>query len=76
MEHCVESDRMKFNRDTCKVLHLRKINQLHSYKMEDTWLSKTTSEKDLGIVIDHNSVMWLQKRQMLSKAASIEAMEV
>ena len=54
MEHWAKSNRMKFNRDTCKVLHLGKRNQLHSYKMGDTWLSKTTSEKDVGIVVDHN----------------------
>ena len=29
-----------------------KRNQLHSYKMGDIWLSKTMSEKDLGIVVD------------------------
>ena len=26
---------------------------MHSYKMEDTWLSNTASEKDLRIVVDH-----------------------
>ena len=44
---------MKFNRDKSKVLHLRKRNQLHIYKMGDTWFSKTVSEKDLRIVVDH-----------------------
>ena len=53
MEHWAEGNRMKFNRDKCKVLHLGKRNQFHSYKMGDIWLSKTTSEKDLGIVVDH-----------------------
>ena len=53
MEHWAESNRMKFNGDKCKVLHLRKRNQLHSYKMGATWLSRTMSEKELGIVIDH-----------------------
>ena len=53
MGHLVKSNRMKFSRNKCKVLHLGKRNQLHSYKMGDTWLSKTTSEKDLGIVVDH-----------------------
>ena len=53
MEHWAERNRMKFNRDKCKVLHLGKRNHLHSYKMGDIWLSKTTSEKDLVILIDH-----------------------
>ena len=34
MAHWAKSNRMKFNRDKCKVLHLRKRNQLHSYKGE------------------------------------------
>ena len=52
MEHWAESNRMKFSREKCKILHLRKRNPLHSYKMGETWLSKTTSKKDLGIVVD------------------------
>ena len=44
-------NRIKFNTDKCKVLHLGKRNHLHSYKMRgNTRLSKTTSKKDLGIV--------------------------
>ena len=74
LEHWAENNRMKFNRDKCQVLHLGKRNQMHSYKMGDTWLSNTTSKKDLGIVVDHKlniSVMWLQKKQMLFWAALI-----
>ena len=52
MEHWTESNRMKFSKDKCETLHLRKRNQLHSYKMGDTWLSKIMSEKDLGAVIN------------------------
>ena len=36
LEHRVQNNRMKFNRDKCKVLHLGKRNQTHSYKMGDT----------------------------------------
>ena len=53
---------MKFNRDKCQVLHLGKRKQMHSYKIGDTWLSKTTNEKDLGIVVDHKlnmSQQWI-----------------
>ena len=53
MEHWAESNRMKFNRDKCQVLHLGKRNQSHSFKMGDTSLNKTKSKKDLGIVVDH-----------------------
>ena len=53
MEHWAESNRMKSNKANCKVLYLGKRNQLHSCKMGNTWLSKTTREKDLGIILDH-----------------------
>ena len=33
LEHWAKNNRMKFNRDACKVLHLGKRNQMHSYKM-------------------------------------------
>ena len=34
MEHWTKGNRMKFNSDKCKVLHLGKRNQLYSYKLE------------------------------------------
>ena len=71
MEHWTKNNRMKFNRDKCKVLHLGKRNQLHSYKMGDTWLSKTTSEKDLGIVVDHKLNMSQQCDVDTKKANAI-----
>ena len=36
MEHWTENNKMKFNSDKYKVLHLRKRNQLHSYNMGHT----------------------------------------
>ena len=71
LEHWAENNRMKFNRDKCKVLHVGKRSQTHSYKMRDTWCCNTTSKKDLGIIVDHKLNMSQQfgvaikKRQML-----------
>ena len=62
---------MKFNRDKCQVLHLEKRNQIHSYKMGDTWLSNTTNEKDLGIVVDHKLNMSRQCDAAAKKANAI-----
>ena len=42
---------------------------MHSYKMGDTWLSNTTSEKDLGIVVDHKLNM-SQKCDVAAKKAN------
>ena len=33
LEHWAENNGMKFSRGKCKVLHLGKRNQTHSYKM-------------------------------------------
>ena len=77
LERWAENNRMKFNRDKCQVLHLGKRKQMHSYKIGDTWLSNTTSEKGLGIVVDHKLNMSQQcdvaaKKQMLFWAALVE----
>ena len=44
---------------------------MHSYKMGDTWLHKTTSEKDLGIVIDYKLNMSQQSDVTTEKANAI-----
>ena len=44
---------------------------MHSYKMGDTWLSKTTSKKDLGIVVDHKLNMSQQCDVATKKANAI-----
>ena len=71
LEHGDESSRMKFRRDMCKALHLGKRNQLQSYKMGETWLSKTTSGKDLGIVVHHKVNMSQQGDAATKKANAI-----
>ncbi|KAF7252760.1 RNA-directed DNA polymerase from mobile element jockey [Varanus komodoensis] len=47
LEHWAESNRMRFNKDKCQVLHLGKRNQRHRYKMGNMWLNRTEKEKDL-----------------------------
>ena len=51
--------------------------EIHLDPMGDTWLSNTTNEKDLGIVVDHKLNMSQEcdaaaKRQMLFWAALVE----
>ena len=69
LEHWAENNRMKFNRDRYKVLHLGKRNQMDSYKMGDTWLSNNMSKKVLGTIVDHklnmNQQCEVQKMKML-----------
>ena len=71
LERWAESSRMKINRDKCQVPQLGKRNQMHSYKMGDTWLSSTTNEKDLGIVVDHKLNMSQQCDAAATKANDI-----
>ena len=49
----------------------RKRSQIHSYKMGDIWLSNTTNEKDLGIVVDHKLNMSQQCDAAAKKANAI-----
>ena len=71
LERWAENNRMKFNRDKCQVLHLGRGNQMQSYRMGDTWLNNTTSEKDLGIVVDHKLNMSQQCDVAAKKANAI-----
>ena len=43
LENWAQANKMNFNRDKCKVLHLGRKNQMHKY----------TCEKDLGVLVDH-----------------------
>ena len=70
MEHWAEATELN-SKGMCKVLHLGKRNQLHNYKMGDTWLSKTTREKDLGIVVNHKLNMSQQCNVATKKANAI-----
>lgn len=47
-------NKMKFNKDICKVLHLGKNNARCRYIMGDTWLGSTTCEKNLAVAQDEN----------------------
>ena len=71
LESWAENNRMKFNWDKCQVLHLGKRNQMHSYRTGDIWLSNTTNEKDLGIVVDHKLNMSQQCDIAAKKANAI-----
>ena len=44
---------LHFNEDKCKVLHLGRNNEGHSYHMGHTELEATLVEKDLGVHMDH-----------------------
>ncbi|KAF7248247.1 RNA-directed DNA polymerase from mobile element jockey [Varanus komodoensis] len=45
-------NRMVFNVDKCKVLHLGHRNSCHKYRLGDKWLESSTCERDLGVLVD------------------------
>jgi hypothetical protein len=44
---------MKFNVSKCKIMHLGKDNQQHTYTMLGESLSTTTKERDVGVMVDN-----------------------
>uniref|UniRef100_A0A674ICA9 Reverse transcriptase domain-containing protein n=4 Tax=Terrapene triunguis TaxID=2587831 RepID=A0A674ICA9_9SAUR len=52
LEKWSELNRMKFNKDKCKVLHLGRKNQFHTYRMGRDCLGRSTAERDLGVIVD------------------------
>uniref|UniRef100_K7EZH6 Reverse transcriptase domain-containing protein n=1 Tax=Pelodiscus sinensis TaxID=13735 RepID=K7EZH6_PELSI len=61
---------MKFIEDKCKVLHLGRNNQFHTYRMGSDCLGRSTEERDLGVIVDHMLNM-SQQRNAVSKKANM-----
>ncbi|KAF7251859.1 Mitogen-activated protein kinase-binding protein 1, partial [Varanus komodoensis] len=45
-------NRMVFNVDKCKVLHLGHRSGCHKYWLGEKWLESSTCERDLGVLVD------------------------
>uniref|UniRef100_A0A670HWE4 Reverse transcriptase domain-containing protein n=1 Tax=Podarcis muralis TaxID=64176 RepID=A0A670HWE4_PODMU len=71
LENWAKTNKMNFNREKYKVLHLGKKNERHKYKMGDTWLESSTCEKDLGVLVDHKLDMSQQCDAAAKKANAI-----
>uniref|UniRef100_A0A803TVT0 Reverse transcriptase domain-containing protein n=1 Tax=Anolis carolinensis TaxID=28377 RepID=A0A803TVT0_ANOCA len=52
LERRAETNKMKFNRDKCKILHFGRKNEMQRYRMGDPCLDSSMSEKDLGVLMD------------------------
>uniref|UniRef100_A0A803T7N4 Reverse transcriptase domain-containing protein n=1 Tax=Anolis carolinensis TaxID=28377 RepID=A0A803T7N4_ANOCA len=73
LERWAETNKMKFNRDKCKILHFGRKNGMQRYRMGDTWLDSSTCEKDLGILVDNKLNMSQQCDAAAKKANGILA---
>ena len=53
LENWAITNKMNFNREKCKVLHLGSRDGMHKYRMGNTWLDSSICEKDLGVLVDN-----------------------
>ncbi|CAM5110189.1 unnamed protein product [Natator depressus] len=65
------SNRMKFNSEKCKVMHLGINNKNFSYKLGTHQLEVTEEEKDLGVLVDHRMTMSRQCDMAVKKASAV-----
>ncbi|CAM4590454.1 unnamed protein product [Lepidochelys kempii] len=65
------SNRMKFNSEKCKVMHLGINNKNFSYKRGMHQLEVMAEEKDLGVLVDHRMTMSRQCDIAVKKANAV-----
>ena len=54
LENWANKWKMSFNVNKCKIMHLGYGNMKHEYELNNTILSESTEEKDLGVLIDND----------------------
>ncbi|CAM5144514.1 unnamed protein product [Natator depressus] len=65
------SNKMKFNSEKCKVMHLGINNKNFSYKLGTHQLEVMEEEKDLGVLVDHRMTMSRQCDMAVKKANAV-----
>ncbi|CAM4501029.1 unnamed protein product [Lepidochelys kempii] len=65
------SNRMKFNSEKCKVMHLGINNKNFSYKLGTHKLEVTEEKKNLGALVDHRMTMSCQCDVAMRKASAV-----
>ena len=59
---------MSFNVDKCKIMHLGYGNAKYEYELNNTTLSESTGEKDLGVLIDNDLKFSPHIKSIVAKA--------
>ena len=51
---------IRFNKGKCRVLHVGRNNCMHQYRLGTDLLERSSSEKDLGVLVDNRWAVSLQ----------------